>query len=95
VIEILTFSLAAGADEAAFLTADRRVQTEFAYVQRGLLRRTTAKGSEGDWLVLDIWHSAEDADACDSLWGEDEVTATFMSFVDRATVRTARYTTLD
>jgi hypothetical protein len=95
VIEILSFRLADGADEAAFLEADRRVQTEFAYLQPGLLRRTTAAGTGGDWLVLDLWRSVEDADSCDGRWGDDEITAAFMSFVDPTTVHTARYNTLD
>lgn len=95
VIELLTFRLLEGADETAFLAADRRVQTGFAYLQPGLLRRTTARGADGDWLVMDIWRSEADADACDSAWGRDDVTEAFMSFVDPVTVRTARYETLD
>jgi len=92
---MLRFRLTAGADEVAFLEADRRVQAEFAYLQPGMLRRTTARGVDGEWLVLDLWRSAQAADECDARWGHDEVTATFMSFVDGTTVRTARYETLD
>jgi hypothetical protein len=65
VIEIMRFRLPPGADEAAFLAADRRVQEEFAYHQPGLLRRTTARGQDGGWIVIDLWRSAADADACD------------------------------
>lgn len=90
-IEILTFRLAEGTDEADFLEADRAVQTEFAYQQPGLLRRTTAKGADGDWVVIDVWRSPEDADACDRVWGHDEWTGRFMSLVDAASVRVARY----
>jgi hypothetical protein len=95
VIEIMTFRLAEGVDQAAFCEADRRVQAEFAYLQPGLLRRTTARSEDGEWLVLDIWRSVEEADACDARWGRDEVTEAFMSLVDPATVRTTRYSTLD
>ncbi len=95
VIEILTFRLIEGVEEIAFLEADRRVQAEFAYRQPGMLRRTTARGADGEWLVLDLWRSAQAADDCDARWGRDEVTAAFMSFVDGTTVRTARYETLD
>ncbi len=90
-IEILTFRLAEGADEVDFLEADRDVQTEFAYQQPGLLRRTTARGADGSWLVIDVWKGPEDADACDRAWGQDEWTARFMSLVDPASIRTARY----
>jgi hypothetical protein len=95
VIEILTFRLAPHTDEAAFLHTDRRVQTEFAYHQPGLARRTTARGADGEWVVIDLWRSAEDADACDRRWGNDPVTKEFMGYLDPATVTTRRYATLD
>jgi len=95
VIEILRFALRPGADEAAFFAADRRVQTDFAYLQPGLLRRTTARGADGGWVVIDLWRSAGEADACDQRWGNDPAATEFMSYVDRSTVRTERFTTLD
>ncbi len=42
VIETMMFRLVDGADEGAFLAVDKRLQTEFAYQQPGLLRRTTS-----------------------------------------------------
>ena len=93
-IEITTFRLAPGADEGAFLEADRLVQTEFAYQQPGLLRRTTAKSEDGEWIVIDIWQSGADADACNDVWEQDETTRNFMSFLDRSTMSTSRYTEL-
>jgi hypothetical protein len=94
-IEIMSFHLAAGADEEAFLAADRLVQSDFAYHQPGLLRRTTARGADGSWIVIDLWRSEGDADTTAARWGADAPTSTFMSFIDPATVRTERYTTLD
>ena len=95
IIEILTFHLSRGADEAAFLEADRRVQTEFAYQQPGMLRRTTAKGPDGRWMVVDLWRSAADADRCDALWGRDPVTDEFRALLDSSSVTTERFETLD
>lgn len=94
-IEILTFRLAEGVEEADFLAADRAVQAEFAYQQPGLLRRTTAKGADGDWVIIDIWRRPEDADAADRIWGQDEWTSRFMALVDGDSVRSARYQPLD
>ena len=94
-IEILRFRLPDGSDEAAFLAADRRVQEEFAYQQPGLLRRTTARGDDGGWIVIDRWRSAADADACDARWERDQVTQAFMAWLDRSTVTTERYHPLD
>jgi hypothetical protein len=94
-IEIMRFRLAPGADEEAFTAADSRVQSDFAYRQPGLLRRTTARGPDGSWIVIDLWRSAADADAADARWGRDPATAAFMGFVDAASVGTERYDTLD
>jgi hypothetical protein len=95
VIETMTFRLADTTGESAFLEADRRVQTEFAYHQPGLLRRTTARAEDGDWIVIDIWQSIADADACAERWDDDPVATAFMALLDRTSVRTERYQTLD
>ena len=90
-IEILEFRLAAGRDEEEFSAVDQRVQVEFAYQQPGLLRRTTAKDGRGGWVVIDLWATAEAADACDARWGQDDLTQEFMSYVEPGTLRTTRY----
>jgi hypothetical protein len=95
VIEIMTFRLRPGADEATFIEADRRVQTGFAYRQSGLLRRTTARSADGEWVVIDLWRSAADADSCAERWDDDPSVANFMSLVESSTVRTRRFATLD
>jgi hypothetical protein len=95
VIEIMRFRLPPGAAEEDFLAADRRVQEEFAYQQPGLLRRTTARGDDGGWIVIDLWRSAADADACDARWEDDPVTQAFMALLERSSVSTERYHELD
>jgi hypothetical protein len=94
VIEIMRFRLPPGADEAAFVEADRRVQQEFAYQQPGLLRRTTARGADGAWIVIDLWRSAGDADACDARWDHDRVVQEFMALLDGPSVTVERYLSL-
>lgn len=91
VIEIMRFRLRPGDDEAAFLDADRQVQEQFAYQQPGLLRRTTARGADGSWIVIDLWRSAADADACDVRWERDPVAQGFMALVDRSSVTVERF----
>ncbi len=90
-IEILRFRLPPGGDEAAFLAADRRVQDEFASQQPGLVGRTTARSDDGSWIVIDLWRSAADADACDERWERDPVPQAFMALLDRSTVTVERY----
>ncbi len=95
VVEILRFRLAAGVDESAFRTADQRVQTEFAYQQPGLVRRTTARGRDGSWLVIDLWGSDADADQASEHWGQDAVAEAFTRLVDGASLTSERFDTLD
>jgi len=98
VIETMTFRLREDADEGAFLAVDKRLQSDFAYQQPGLVRRTTARGvgdHTGDWLVIDIWWNAEAADACAQRWDTDAVAQEFMSFVDRTSVDVRRYADLE
>lgn len=98
VIETMTFGLIDGAREDAFLAVDKRVQSDFAYRQPGLIRRTTGRRSgdgDGGWIVLDLWHSAEDADRAASRWDDDPTAKEFMSFVDVSSVEVRRYTDLD
>ena len=65
-IEVLTFRLRDGADHQAFTAVNERLQTEFFYLQPGLVRRTTAKSADGTWLGLTHWESAAHADAAEA-----------------------------
>jgi heme-degrading monooxygenase HmoA len=95
VIEITTFRLAPHADEHAFLDADRRVQTEVVPNHPGFLRRTTARGDDGAWLVVVLWRSADEADASRRVAEDHPVTRQFNELLDGTSIRTARYSTLD
>ena len=54
-IDITTFRLADGVDEATFLAADERVRTGVLYQHAGLVRSTTARGDDGGWVVVTLW----------------------------------------
>jgi hypothetical protein len=95
VIEVMRFRLRPGTDEASFREADARLQTAFAYHQPGLARRTTARSDDGEWIVIDLWRSVADAEACAARWDGDPVVARFMTLVDPDSVRTERYLELD
>ena len=95
VIEIMRFRLGPGGDDAELIAADRRLQQEFAYQQPGLLRRTTARGADGSWIVIDLWRSASDADACAVRWDSDPVVGAFMALVDGSSVSSERFWPLD
>jgi heme-degrading monooxygenase HmoA len=94
IVEITTFQLAPGADDDAFLLADRRVQTELVPNQPGFMRRTTAR--EGNsWLVVVLWSSQEAASAFDDVARNHPVQAAFEQHLNPASVVMHRYDTLD
>jgi len=95
VVDIVTFRLAPGVDEDDFLDVDRRAQTEVFYGQRGMLRRTTARGGDGEWLVLTLWGSAGDADASVEACRDDATVSRWRACLDPPSVTTRRYQTLD
>jgi hypothetical protein len=91
VFEIFEFSLIAGADVAAFIAADQRVQMEFFYQQPGLVRRTTSRGRDGRWAVITLWGSEEEAEACAKVSLSDDAYVHFMSFIDSSSIEVKRY----
>lgn len=93
IIEHRMFRLAAGTDEAAFLAADRRVQEEVAPFQHGFIRRTTARGVDGRWLVETLWSS--DIDAAAAAEGDGPAADSLRVCVDPDSVEVVRWTTLD
>jgi hypothetical protein len=94
-INVLTFRLLDGVDETTFIAADARLQTEFANLQPGMVRRTTARGDDGGWAVFTIWASAEAAEAVAASSGENEVVAEFLALIDRSTLAVDQYYELD
>ena len=93
VIEHTTFQLAPGIDEASFLAADERVQSEVSMFLPGFVRRTTARHEDGTWLIEIMWGSMDDAIAASV--NSDEATLALARTMDPSTVTVQRYTTLD
>ena len=93
IIEHRTFRLVDGAEEAALLEADRRVQTEVAPFQRGFIRRTTARHPDGRWLVETLWFD----EACASAAADEDSPAAdaLAALVAPGSDRTERWTTLE
>lgn len=93
VLEVCTFTSRADLD--VMRAADGRMQTEFAYQQPGLQRRTTARDENGRWCVVTLWTSADDAAAADRAARDDDVARGFWSLVDEGSVSVQRFTLLD
>lgn len=61
VLEVETFTLAAGIDALAFRALDEQMQ-EWCYVNRpGLARRTTARAEDGTYVVITLFDEASQA----------------------------------
>jgi hypothetical protein len=95
VIELHTFRLADAGSEDAFLDADARAQTEFAYRQGGLVRRTTARAGDAEWLTVTLWASDHDADAAASAAHGDAAASAWHALIDATSADLRRYRTLD
>ncbi len=94
IVEITTFRLAEGVSDESFLALDRRIQTELVPNQPGFLRRTTARHG-GEWLVVTLWASADDAAAYQKAVEGNPVQVEFEQATEAGTLHLARYTTLD
>ena len=64
----MTFRLAPGVSDDAFLAADRSAYFAGASAAVPFLRRTTARGEDGSWLVVTLW-DGEAADLGQALDG--------------------------
>ncbi len=63
VLEVETFTLAAGVDAVAFRALDEQMQ-EWCYVNRpGLARRTTARAEDGRYAVITLFGEPSQADS--------------------------------
>lgn len=93
-IEILTFALRAGVDDERFLAVDARVQTEFAYQQLGLARRTTGHNDDGRWLVLHVWMNEEAATDARTGFETSELGDEFTSLIDPDSVHRESFAAL-
>ena len=96
-MELTTFRLRAGADEAAFRVADANAQA-FHHRQPGLLRRTTMRavdGEDGEWAVAILWASWELAAAAAADARDDPAMQAYESMIDPASVHVRRFESLD
>jgi hypothetical protein len=92
ILEITTFRLLADVDDESFLTADKAVQTEVFPNSPGFLRRTTARATDDEWLVVVLWGTETDIDEFNARIVSDPVQLAFDELIDRASIKTKRYT---
>lgn len=94
IIEVDQFTLRDGVKEDDFLTADARYQEDVAYQLSGLRRRSTARGADGQWVVLTWWESGDLADEGVRAARELAANFDFNSLIDTDSRKVLRYETL-
>jgi heme-degrading monooxygenase HmoA len=94
IVEVTTFRLAEGVTDEAFLSLDRRMQTELVPNQPGFWRRTTARHGD-DWLVATLWASEADAAAFQRAAEGHPLQVEFEHAAEAGSLHLTRYATLD
>lgn len=94
VVEVTRFLLADGVSEDEFLALDRRLQTELVPNRPGFLRRTTARRG-GDWVVVTLWATEEDASSFERATASDPLVTEFTRRMAPGSLQQARFDTLD
>lgn len=92
VVEIVTLRLRDGVSHTQFLVANRRVESEHVARQPGFLSRQTARGDNGEWLVVVHWASLGAAEASMASFVSAPAAQGFMAVIDGSSLIMKRYT---
>jgi hypothetical protein len=87
-IEITRFRLKHDHDVDEFVDVNARYQTQFAYQQRGLHRRTVALGLLGEWVSISLWQSKKDVHRAEAEADRSALAAEFEQFLEPSSKRT-------
>jgi len=88
-METVQFRLKDGADEAAFLTAAFRMDTEFQPTQPGYVpdSRRTFRTADGNWMISVGWETQADSVASQKAFAEaGDITTDYVSPMDPTSV---------
>ena len=91
IVELLTFRPRPGATEDELRAAEARVYGEFAMHQHGMVRRTTARSDDGEWLVVQLWYDLASAEAAERAAADHPATAALHALADPDSLSTRRY----
>jgi hypothetical protein len=92
IIEVTTFRPREGVPDTELLAADREVQHTVPFLA-GFIRRTTARGVDGSWAVIELWGDDATADVAHA--SGEEAMARLEALIDASSVERQRFTTLD
>lgn len=92
VVEVASFNLKDGVTYEQFAPIDNVVETNHVSKQAGFLSRETAKGENGEWLVIVHWQDLASADASMNSFMTAPSAADFMANIDADSLKMQRYT---
>ena len=90
-IEIVTFELADGVSDEAFVAETKSMERDFLGKLKGFMDRDTGKSEDGSWVVVLHWESAEDAQASINKFVEAEGTKAFTALIKMDTFVMKRF----
>lgn len=91
-IQVARFKLRDGVTDEAFMEAERAIRDGRIRQQPGYLGRETARGEDGEWLVLIRWETKENSEAWSPIFRQDPDGQTFAGCLDFTTMHQDHYT---
>jgi len=85
-VELTSFSLLAGTNEAAFIEVANQMQKAFLKDQKGFIKRTLVKGEQG-WTDIVYWESPQSMQDAMHKAESSEAVAPFMKMIDFESVQ--------
>jgi hypothetical protein len=85
ILELTSFQLVPGTDEAQFLAAARQMQESFLSKQEGFMHRTLVKG-EQNWTDIIYWKDAQSMDMAMQKAETSSALPSFMQMIDMQSV---------
>lgn len=92
IVEVVTLKLRSGVTDPQFLVANKRVELEHVNRQPGFISRETARGENGEWLVIVHWANVRDAEASMESFASAPAAQGFMAVIDGVSMKMVRYT---
>ena len=91
VIEIATLKLKDGVTYEEFAPIDKMIGSNYVAKQPGFISRESAKGENGEWVVVVHWKSKEDANKSMASFMNAPESSNFMELVDTSSMFMKRY----
>lgn len=82
ILELASFKLKEGVNEAEFLNASEKFQKVFVEKQEGYVSRKLVCSNDGTWCDVVTWNTEENAHAVNKAMNENEIAQQYCSFMD-------------